>query len=340
MNGLIQTIDVWEENKGLMYVGLDVHKRVCFGTVMDNEGRIVKQGKFSNDPRSLGEFMDGINKAKVVMEAGYCWQPVYEWAEGEGYDVKLAHPLKTKLIAEARIKTDKIDSEVLAHLLRSDLVPESWVPPKEIRELRSLVKQRAFLVRMRTKLKNRVHAELDRRDIDLGIPLFTRRGRELLGSLGIDPVNQLLNIMGVLDVQVREVSVKIRDRAREDKDAMLLTTIPGIGYYNALLLVAEIGDVNRFPDSEKLCSYAGLVPSVSNSGKRTVYSSITKQGSKWIRWALTQSVHAHVRHDTRLSRFYYRLAKKKNKQLAVIATARKMLKAVYWMLKNKEEYRP
>jgi len=254
--------------------------------------------------------------------------------------VKLAHPLETKAIAKAKMKTDKIDSKILAQLLRDDLVPESWVPPKEIHDLRSLVKHRVFLVRTRMNLKNRIHAEFDKRDIDLRIPLFTRRGRELLRCLDIDVVDQLLSVIKVLDVQIREVSGKIRELAKENEDAMLLTTIPGVGYYNALLFLAEIGDVNRFPDSEKLCSYAGLVPSVCRSGKKTVYEFITKQGSKWIRWALVQSVHAHVRQDTQLSRFYHRLAKRKRKQVAIIATARKMLKIIYWMLKLKEPFYP
>ena len=123
-------------------------------------------------------------------------------------------------------------------------------------------------------------------------------------------------------------------------DARLLTTIPGVGYYIALLLVAEIGDVHWFSTSEKLCSYVGLVPSVRRSGCSTIHGSITKEGSKWVRWALTQAVHVHLRFDTRLTRFYRRLARKKAKQVALIATARKMLKVVYWMLKSGEEYRP
>ena len=324
----------------LLFVGLDVHKRFCYGTVMSGEGEVVRDGKFSRDKSGLREFLEGVGEATVVLEAGYCWQPVYEWLENDGFKVKVAHPLKTKAIAEAKVKTDKVDSRILAHLLRADLVPESWVPSKAIRALRSVVKHRAFLVRARTKLKNRVHAELDRRDVDLKVPLFTRRGRELLRGLGIGAVNQLLSVMEVLDVQIREVSVEIEGLARGNADALLLTTIPGVGYYNALLLVAEIGDVNRFPDSERLCSYAGLVPSVRRSGNSAVYGSITKEGSKWIRWALTQSVHVHVRQDTSLSVFYRRLAGKKSKQVAVVATARKMLKVIYWMLKNREEFHP
>ncbi|KON29848.1 hypothetical protein AC480_02425 [miscellaneous Crenarchaeota group archaeon SMTZ1-55] len=121
---------------------------------------------------------------------------------------------------------------------------------------------------------------------------------------------------------------------------MRLTTIPGVGHYLALLLVAEIGDVHRFPDAEKICSSMGIVPSVRQSGNHTVYGPITKEGSKWVRWALTQAVHAHVRYDTRLTRFYRRLAKAKGTQVATVATARKMLTVIYWMLKNQEPYRP
>jgi transposase len=324
----------------LMYVGLDVHKRICHGTMMNGEGKIVKQERFSNGPRGVDAFMGGVEGARVVMEAGYCWQPLYDRLEAEGHDVKLAHPLKTKAIAQAKVKTDKIDSETLAHLLRADLVPESWVPPQELRDLRELVKRRAFLVKMRTKLKNRVHAELAKRDITPVRPPFTRKGMEVLQGLGIGAVSQLLPVIEVLDRQIAEVSAIIDRVAIENGDARLLTTIPGVGYYIALLLVAEIGDVNRFPSSEKLCSYAGLVPSVRRSGNSTLHGSITKAGSKWVRWALTQAVHVHIRFDTRLTRFYRRLAGKKAKQVAVMATARKMLKVVYWMLKEKEEYRP
>jgi transposase len=307
---------------------------------MDEEGHVVKRERFSNDRNSISSFMKDIGEAKVVMESGYCWQPIYDRLEEAGYDVRLAHPLKVKAIAEAKIKTDEIDSETLAHLLRADLLPESYVPPREIRDLRELVKRRAFLVGMRTRLKNRIHAELAKRDIDLGTPLFTKQGRALLASLGVDSVSQLLPVMETLDRQIGEISGTLKRAAAEDGRARILTTIPGVGYYTALLLVAEIGDVNRFPDAERLCSYAGLVPSVRRSGGSTVYGHITKEGSRWMRWGLTEAVHSHLRYDTELTRFHRRLSSKKPGQVATTATARKMLKAIYWMLKAGEPFQP
>jgi len=322
-----------------MYVGLDVHKRVCYATLTDEKGRVIKQGKFSNDEYGLNSFMQGIDEAQVAMEAGYCWQPLYDHLKEKGYDVKLAHPLKVKAIAEAKIKTDKVDSETLTHLLRANLLPESYVPPKDIRELRDLVRRRAFLVGMRTKLKNRIHAELVRRGIDLGVPLFTLAGQELLRSHGIEAVDQMLPLIEALNQQIKRVNVSLRRMSSDDERARLLTTIPGVGYYVAMLLVSEIGDVKRFSSSERLCSYAGLVPSVRNSGDTRRHGGITREGSKWMRWALTQAVHVHVRYESDLSRFYYRLAGRKTSQEAVMATARKMLKVVYWMLLDGVPYR-
>jgi transposase len=161
-----------------MYVGLDIHKKVCYGTVMDEKGTVVKQAKFDNDHEALDEFMEGLEEARVVMEAGYCWQPLYDRLEETGYDVRLAHPKGVKALTKK--KTDKTDSETLAHLLRTDLLPESYVPPQEVRELRDKVRRRAFLVGMRTKIKNSIRAELAKRRIRLGVSPWTREGRMLL----------------------------------------------------------------------------------------------------------------------------------------------------------------
>ena len=322
----------------MMYVGLDVHKRVCYGTVMTGDGEVMKRARFSNTQEGLEEFMDGLEETLVAMEAGYCWQPLYDWLEEAGHDVRLAHPKGVKALAKK--KTDKVDSETLAHLLRADLLPESYVPPRDIRELRDRVRRRAFLVGMRTMVKNRVHSELAKRGIGLGVPLWTREGRALLRALGLEAVDQILPVLDTLNRQIVQISTGLKRMCGENPRAGLLTTIPGVGYYIAQLIVSEIGDVNRFPDSESLCSYAGLVPSVWQSGGSTWHGGITREGSRWLRWALTQAAHTHIRHETNLTRFYRRLAGKKPDQVALMATARKMLKVVYWMLRNDEPYHP
>jgi len=185
-----------------------------------------------------------------------------------------------------------------------------------MRELRDQVRFMAFLVGMRTKIKNRIHSELAKRGLRLGVPPFTREGRALLQGLGIEAVVRLLPVLDTLNGQIAQVSAGLKRMCGEDPRASLLTTIPGVGYYVALLLVAEIGDVNRFPDSESLCSYAGLVPTVWQSGGSTWHGGITREGSKCAR------------------------ARVKPKQVVLMATARKMLKVIYWMLRNDEPYHP
>ncbi|MEW5995509.1 MAG: IS110 family transposase [Candidatus Zixiibacteriota bacterium] len=320
------------------YVGLDVHKQTCHATVMDSRGKVVKSGKFQNEPKGFEEFFDDISDAEVAMEASYCWQPAYELLEGMGYKVKLAHPLKTRIIAEARIKTGVRDSEALAHLLRADLLPESHVPSKEARELRDLVRLRTYLVRERTRLKSKIRAELAKRGISIEGNPFTRRGRAQLTELGMESVNSCLAVMSAVDERIRKLSGEVERRAEKSEDAKLLMTIPGVGHFSALLVLAEIDDISRFGDAEKLCSYAGLVPSTHQSGNVAYHGHITKQGSALLRWVLQESVWKHVQYDTRLAHFFRRLARKKGRKIAAVATARKMLVGIHSMLTTGEVF--
>ena len=180
------------------YIGVDVHKRTCHATVMDGKGRITRQEKFLNERQEFERILDGIDDAKVAIEASCCWQPAYELLESMGYEVKLAHPLKTRIIAEAKIKTDATDSEALAQLLRADLLPESYVPPKEIRELRELTRLHSYLVRERTRFKNKIHAELLKKGIRVPKDPFAKKRGPLLEELGIQTVSECLAIIGQL----------------------------------------------------------------------------------------------------------------------------------------------
>ena len=135
-----------------------------------------------------------------------------------------------------------------------------------------------------------------------------------------------------------KLSRELRGLASGDEDVKLLMTIPGIGYYSALLVKSEIGTVDRFPDGEKLCSYAGLVPSVSISGKYRRHGSITKEGSRWLRWIMVECVHTHLKYDTSITRAYHAIAERKGAQIAKVAAARRLLMCCYSVLRNREPY--
>lgn len=323
-----------------MYVGLDIHKRTVQATVIDEQGTVTHE-KFLNEREEFERFFSHIDDAQVAMEASYFWQPAYEFLERKGYRVKLAHPKKTRIIADEKLKTDLKDSEALAQLLRLDWLPTSYVPSKEIRELRELVRHHVCLVQERTRFKNKLRSELTKRGILVFGNPSSKRMRVRLRELGIKTIADCCDILDVLDERIKELEEKLRSLADDREEARLLMSIPGIGYFAALAILAEIGDVHRFPNPEKLCSYAGLVPSLHQSGNTRRMGRITGEGSGILRWILIQCTWMHLMHaeDTRLTKFFWKISRRKGRKVAAVATARKLLVAIYWMLKRGEEFR-
>jgi len=330
----------------MKYYGMDIHKKYSVFTAMDEKGNILEQGRIPNEKETLTKVMSHApGEAKVVIEATSNWYYLYDLLENMGNDVCLANPLQTKAIASARVKTDKVDATTLAHLLRTDLIPTSYVPSQGIRELRELLRYRASLIKMRTVVKNKIHALLIKNGLQHPFSdLFGKAGKAWLAELEIRPVygNSLkgyLRILNSLEEEVLPISREIKKMAPADPKASLLTTIPGIGDFSALLILSEIGDIQRFPSPKNLVSYAGLNPSVHSSGDVTRYGRISKQGSHWLRWILTESASIASRHPGKLGDFHRKIARRHGIKTANIALARKILTICYYLLKNKEEYR-
>lgn len=328
------------------YCGIDMHKKTCEGKIEDENGECMREGRFNNNLIGFKEFFRGMNThdMKIAMESTGFWRPAYELLESMGCDVILANPHKIKAIASAKIKNDKISADMLVRLLRTDLIPESYIPDKETRELKDLLRHRIYLVRLRTRVKNKIHSFLAIRGIEHDFKdLFSSDGVEFLNNLELDKkgkimLNDYIETLINLTVKIKRVSRIIKSIAEENDDAKLLMSMYGIGYYSALMILTEIGDIRRFPDSEKLTSYAGLVPSSKRSGEVVKYGKIIKESNAWLRWILIQCAHIHVRSYSWITQHYHKIAKKKGKQKAVVAAARKMLKAMYCMLKEKEEF--
>lgn len=323
-----------------MYVGMDLHKHYLQIAVIDGDGHILQNTKINNDKKSIADFLACVDKnAKIVMESSSVWYDTYCFVKEKGFDTVLSNPIKTKAIASAKIKTDKIDAKVLAELLRANMIPGCYIPSKKTMEFRELVRHREFLVRQRTNLKNKVHGILLLNGIRVPGTPFSQKYRDELRKLGNYRIDDYLMLIDLLDSRIDAITKQVQAHVKDDRQAGLLVTIPGIGYYSALLIMSEIGDILRFPDSHHLCSYAGLVPSVHSSGGTTRYGSITKTGSKHLRWILTECVHSHIRYeDSNITRFYRKMAKKKASAKATVAAAAKMLRVIYWILKENRAY--
>ena len=288
--------------------GLDVHKEYTYATVLGPDGEVVARGRMPNE--EVPAFLRPYRVERVAMEATTSIAPLYRRLVDEGYDVVVSHPKKTRYIAEARIKTDRVDSRALAELLRLNSLPESYVPPPYIAELREKVRRRAFLVRQHAKLKVKIRSVLTYEGVKppKGYGLFTRRGREWLRGLGLEPVDSYLRLMAPLREEIRLLSRELRRIAAGDEDIVLLMTVPGVGYFIAVLVKAEVGDIGRFRTGDRICSYAGIVPSTYSSGGFPRHGRITREGSTWLRWAMVEAVQTHLRYDTPVTRAYHRIA--------------------------------
>lgn len=329
------------------YIGIDLHKAKSFVTRMDSRGRVREQVELLHAPGALQDYLERLPAdSRIAVEATGNWMWLYELIEERHPDLVLAHPLKTKAIASARIKTDKIDATTLAHLLRADLVPAAYIPPRAVRDTRELLRYRASLVRLRVQLKNKIAAIIGK--AGLQPPTKTAcgvKGRRYLATVPVRACYRValdgyLRTLDQLSTEITQVKQTIETQAQADPQAQLLCTMPGIGAYSALLILSEIGDVHRFPDSRQLCSYAGLVPSVHASGGKTRLGRLTKQGSSWLRWILVElSLHA-INGAPQFRSLYDRVAKKHGRNVGRVAVARAMLKTIYAMLKNQDAFRP
>ncbi len=335
-----------EVKRKVRFVGIDVGKTKCRAAIMDEEGIMIDEFNFTNNLEGIQAFTSRFNaEDRAVMEStGSVWLKLYESLEEQHVPVALANPLKTKAIASAKIKNDKVDARILAHLLRSNLIAESYVPPKPLRELRNLLRHRASIVKIRTMVKNNVHALVDKYGYRHEFSdLFGRGGLDWLRTLQFDGSDRLmlsnhLDHLQNLNQQIQRVNEEIHSKACEDEDVRLLLSLTGVDVYTAMLIKSEIGNIDRFHDYKKLVSWAGLAPSLHQSGNVEYHGSITKQGSKMLRWIMVEAARVAVMNDPRIRSFYERVKHRRGDQKAIIAVANKMLKITWFMLTRKEPY--
>lgn len=329
----------------MRYVGMDYHKHYSQVTVLEEKGELVDQVKLTNEPEILRGYFEGIGPCEVVIEAGRNWGMMHDLLEELVEEVHIAHPLKVRAIAEARIKTDKIDSETLAHLLRSDLLPCIHIPQPEVRDNKKILRQRMFFVAVRTMVKNRIHDIMDRQRIktEQFSNLFGKGGMEYLKGLELsEPDNSLLkeqiNMLEELNKHIEATNELIRQMAEKEPRLKWVVSIPGIGDFLGLLVIQEIDTVERFSGPEKLAAYAGLVPSTYASGGKVWHGRITKQGNKYIRWAMVEAVIPAVSSSYYLRSYYERIKRRSGSNHAKVATARKILSLIWTVLTEKREY--
>ena len=333
--------------ESVRYVGLDVHKRVVEACLVDATGKVVHRERFALNRRTLELFATKVLRPSdhVALEATTnCWA-VTDALRPHVAKVLVSNPMATKAIAQAKVKTDKVDAQVLAQLLRCNFLPEVWQPDQATRQLRELTGRRSVLVGQRTKMRNRIHAVLAVRLIEVSFKtLFSLEGLDWLATMEIDAQGRLLidsdlQQLEHLQEQIETLDRELARRGHASDAVKLLMTLPGVDVATAEAMLAAWGDITRFADGDHAASYLGLTPSTKQSADRCYHGSITKRGNSQARWMLIEAAQHLDKHPGPLGHFFRRLLKKKTRNVAVVAAARKLAVIGWLMLDSNEPYR-
>jgi transposase len=331
----------------MRYIGLDLHKHTLEVCALDGKGKCLFRMTVACDRKALDEFgRKHLRKTdRLAVEATTNPWAVAEILRPFVAAVVVGNPLQIKAIAQAKVKTDKIDAEVLAQLLRCDYLPAVWHPDEHTQKLRRLTTVRAGLVGDRTRLKNRVQCLLAQLLIEPPVNvLFTKQGLEWLRSADLPPddretVDRYLRLYEAVEKELDAVEDQLMALAHKSHQAKLLMTLPGVAHGVAMSLIAALGDTSRFKDGDHAASYLGLVPITRQSGGKCYHGRITKAGCSQTRAMLTQAAQHAATHPGPIGAFFRRLRKRKPPNVAVTAVARKLVTIAFLMLKGNEPYR-
>jgi transposase len=329
------------------FVGCDVHKRTAVFTVLLADGMVQSTYSVIVTREALAHFAE-LHLASedwLAMEATTNTWGVADVLRPYVGKIVISNPLRTRAIAEAKIKTDKIDSRVLAELLRADYLPAVWQPGPDTQRLRRLTHRRAALVSDRTRLKNRIHSVLHHCLVPLPKgDLFSKQGRAWLQGLTLPEPEAAardsdLRLLEQTEREIAQMEERLTREAWQDEKVRLLMSIPGIDYTVAQTCLAAIGDVTRFANAKKLASYLGLNPSTHQSGPHCVYGHITKQGNAHARWLLVQAAQHLDAYRGPLGQTMRNIVRRKNRKVAVVACARKLAVLIWHVLSSGEPFR-
>jgi transposase len=334
-------------------IGIDLHKRSVTVCVIDKiTGETFVRSFTCQDEDAILEFFKEQGPFQAVVEASATYEWLWELLDPVAKRLVLAHPRKLRIIAESKKKTDRLDARTLAFMLAKDEIPEAYRPSPRQREYQHLIKHRNSLVRAASKIKVQIRSilaarNLDRRDI------FSPEGRELLPKLKLNDaerfrVRELLEILELFEERLETARAelkKFREAAPKAQKIQheIAKSVPGVGDVVADVILATLGDVNRFSSVKKVASYAGLVPGYRESDRKRVDLAITKEGPAVLRWALVEAAWRAVRVSPYWKGVYEKIAtkarkKKGGKKIAIVAVARRLLGVVYSLLKKGERY--
>jgi transposase len=318
------------------YCGVDIHKESFVGNIMEKDGAIVREGSFKPTKEGAQAFLCGMPVKAIAIEACGIWRGAYNLLTELGYKVKLANPVKTNQIA-CKKKTDKVDAKTLADLLRTNYLPEIFVPNEKTLALRDLVRHKSNLTRLKVRIQNKIKGYLLRNGTPYQKKIWNEKALNELRKMWNEELNDLIDSYWFFRKKEQEHLRKIGNVSRNTWQSALLITHPGIGEFGGLMMMSEIADVKRFADAKHLLGYAGLVPGIYQSADKS-HSVQNHAVNKWLKWIVTECSSRAAMFDKDFMALFAKVKKKKGFKVARREIARKMLRNVYFMLKNEEPY--
>jgi transposase len=334
----------------MLYTAIDYHKRYSVACTMDAAGARVKEARIDNAPEAFASYFRVLpERSQVVMEACWNWAWLYDLLNEieQVEDVVLANPAKTRIIADAQIKTDRLDAQALCTLLRGQLVAQAYAPDQTTRAKKRVLRQRVYWVRMRTMLRNRIHVILDRQralDRPVCTDLFGKKGLGWLQQLQLpDPDSLLLQqsmaLLNALGDHIKAIEKRLQQENENEAAVQHLQTLPGVGPILSAVIAAEIGPIERFNRADKLCAYAGLAPTTYASGGHVHHGRLLPFCNRWLRWAFIEAAWTGISCSPYLGALYTRQRTRgKKTNVAIIIVAHRMCQITWSLLREQRDF--
>lgn len=337
----------------MLNIAFDSHKRYTLCLVEDSAGRVLEETRIEHEPGRISDFLRRFpSGSSVAVETIGNWYWIVDEIEAAGHRPLLVHARKAKMMMGCVNKTDRLDVRGLNRLRRAGTLPTVWIPSESLRDRRDLGRTRLFLVSMRTRIKNRIHATMAKYALKVeGVKdPFCKQGRVALAEV-VDrmpehtrfAIRSQLAQLDTLECEIERLELKMKAVFEPTMEVQRLRTMPGVGYLLAEIISLEVGDVNRFASAQRLASYSGTTPRVHASGGKTRLGSLRNDVNHYLKWAYTEAAHSiclnrekyPYRHTSQL---YSRLRQRKGHQKAIGAVARHLAEATWWIMKKKQVY--
>ena len=335
------------------YIAFDSHKKYTQVSIERKDGGLIRESRIEHERGAIKRFLLNCEVGSpVAVETIGNWYWIVDEIEQAGMKPQLVHARRAKMMMASVNKTDKLDCRGLNRLQRTGTLPTVWIPTGQMRDRRELPRTRMALTAERVKLKNRIHATLAKYALIVNTSdAFGRKGLAIIGQLlaELPPdtrfgVQSMLNQLASLEQTIEQIEERMQTTFAKTNELELLMSMPGIGPILGAVIVAEVGDISRFPTPEKFASYAGTTPRVTSSGGHTYIGRLRPDVNRYLKWAFIEAANVICINRRRwpqrhVCRRYEQVAKTRNHQKAIGAVARHLAEAAFWILRRNEPYK-